>query len=115
MTYGQWKAYAFIRSVNGKKKADEYKHYIRKKYRAKNYKVDINDGWRIVSYTEDGLLKKKFFPYFFTLEEWEEFKNNEWRYINSQYDCTGQLFTFNLDRYTTKNGTWVYHTLLIDI
>lgn len=114
MTRNHWEIYAIIRKTSGKEAAEKYRHEIRAKQ--SKYKVEepINH-WKVCFSDYDGYTKKAFFPYYFNVEQWEEFCENEWINVYSPYDCTGQWFSRDLTRYETKNGTWIYHTLALDI
>lgn len=107
-----WKLYYLLKQ-HDIKAAKKYKSEMKIK---RNLSAAPHDAWKIVFYTEYGFTKKRFFPFFFTDEEWSEFVEcEELPPITSMYDCTGLPFTFSIDRYTTKHGTWVYHTIDYDI
>lgn len=107
----QWELYAILRKYD-RTAAEDYKRKIRQKT---TYTIETENPWKVVFADYDSILKKRFFPYFFTEEEWEEFMEDTWVNIYSPYDCTGQLFTRGLERYTTNNGTWVYHSMSFDV
>ena len=119
MTYTDWKVYAIYRELEGKEMAEAFRHRMNAKHRERgtgNCDVEpcwvIIDGWR----AEESCLQKRFFPWHFTDEEWEQFCEDEWIHIPySQYDCTGRTFTQWMERYRVPGGTWVYRRIGLDI
>ena len=111
MTFEDWKVYAIYRQFD-RKKADTWKSEMKKK---RKLSAHCENEWQTVFSDDYGFTKKRFFPYFFTTEEWEEFCDCEWINIYSPYDCTGMVFSRDLTQHRTKNGTWVYHSLSLDI
>lgn len=69
---------------------------------------------------DDSYYTKEFFDEKFTDEEKEEFINDQWRHINSPYDCTGMTFTQRIVICNFKEPnsfgalSVVYHFLGID-
>ena len=68
----------------------------------------------------ESFYTKEFFEYPFTDEEKEKFINDQWRHINSPYDCTGMAFTQRIVICNFKEPnsfgalSVVYHFLGID-
>ncbi len=110
MNRGMWTLYAIMR-----------KHYPEqaKILKAKSLRIVCvpcdNGGWKTAFYGDESITYKRFFPFYFTEEEKEEFIDDHWRRIYSLYDCTGQWFTRSIDFFKTKNGTWVYHFMGLDV
>ncbi len=65
----------------------------------------------------DSTTWKKFFPNeFFTKEEQKEIMDEMWIHaLPSQYDCTGQEFTWAIYFFKVPNGTWIYHRKGYDV
>lgn len=116
MTRDNWLVYAIFREIDGKAKAETYRH----KVNAKNAELGINgDGekspWTLVKYDEDGgYIEKRFLPYHLTAEEQEDWYDSIEIRINSPWDCTGQRFTAWISFHEIPGGTWVYHCTGID-
>ena len=116
MTRSNWEAYAIIRAVSGKEKAEEYRH----KRNLKNREYcpghqPHEDEWIGVQADDDSYVLKRFFPFHFSEEDKQLFADENWRYVNSLYDCTGLPFTRDIQFHEIPTGTWVYHFISIDI
>lgn len=67
--------------------------------------------------TYDEGWTKYFYPdEHWTEEEKSDFTESNWIHMRpSQYDCTGQLFTWNISIFDVPNGTVVYHQYALDV
>lgn len=114
MTRDNWLVYAIFREIDGKERAEQYRHKInatRAKYRTK----DESSPWALIKYDEDGgYIEKRFLPYHLTAEEREEWYDSIEIRINSPWDCTGQRFTAWISFHEIPGGTWIYHCTGID-
>lgn len=118
MTYGEWKAYANLRSLFGKQTAEDYRHIRNAQHRKRgtgNY--PRQSDWVTVNWEVDGdgCIQKRFLPYHLTEEQKQIFADDNWLYVYSMYDCTGQRFTRDISFHEIPTGTWVYHFIGIDI
>ena len=119
MTYTDWQTYALFRELGGKAKAEAFRHRKNAQHRERgtgNWPLQedwvLINGWR----AEDSFLQKRFFPWHFTDEEWEQYVDAEWIHIPySAYDCTGRPFTQWMERYRVPGGTWVYRRIGLDV
>ena len=117
MTRDNWLVYAIFREIDGKAKAETYRH----KVNAKNAEYGINgDGkenpWSIVKGDFDGYIAKRFLPYHVGKAEAEEIVGETWiEPTYSAYDCTGRPFSVSMDFYDVPSGTWVYHYVGYDV
>ena len=111
MTRDNWLVYAIFREIDGKAKAETYRH----KVNAKNAEYGINgDGeknpWSTVKGDFDGYIEKRFIPYHVSKTEAEEIAGETWiEPTYSAYDCTGRPFSASIDFYDVPGGTWIYH------
>lgn len=71
--------------------------------------------WRTVFQSEDGWTEKCFVPYHFSEETWREFEEDHWIYVSSLYDCTGRVFTVDIEHFNVPGGTWIYHHKALDV
>jgi hypothetical protein len=110
MDRAKWTLYAIMRSKYPEKAKSMKAAYLRTAYIPTD-----NNGWKTAFYGDESITYKRFFPFYFTEEEKEEFTEDHWRRIYSPYDCTGQWFTRSIDFFKTNNGTWVYHFMGLDI
>ena len=114
LTRDEWMVYSIFREIEGKAKAEEYRHKVnatRAKYRTQ----DESSPWTMVKYDEDGgYIEKRFLPYHLTTEEREEWYDSIAIRINLPWDCTGQRFTAWISFHEIPGGTWVYHCTGID-
>ena len=62
----------------------------------------------------DYWVEKIVYPYEFTMEEVEEYTEENWLYIYSAYDCTGRTFTRDIKCFPVNGKTIVYHFKAID-
>ena len=117
MTRDNWLVYAIFREIDGKAKAEIYRH----KVNAKNAELGINgdgekSGWSIVKGDFDGYIEKRFIPCHVSKAEAEEIVGKTWiEPTYSAYDCTGRPFSVSMDFYAVPGGTWVYHHVGYDV
>lgn len=73
------------------KMAEPFKRKIREKLKRYNNRKTEDE----IHYSEDGesCWYKRYYNTPFTEEEKQEFIEDNWKYINSPYDCTGHWFT----------------------
>ena len=98
----------------------EYRRWL-KEY-DKKYLYHLSDG---TGYGEiiasggdyDGGWYKVFFPGdYFTEEDKKEFIEDNWRYAKpSQYDCTGQIFTWSIKVFNVPSGVVAYIQEAMDV
>lgn len=62
----------------------------------------------------DSWIEKTVYSYEFTMEEIEEYVENNWMHIYSAYDCTGRTFTQDIRCFPICGKTIVYHFKGID-
>lgn len=111
-----------------KRKLDEIIIAHKKEYRRwlkeydKKYLYHLSDG---TGYGEivaggghyDSWWYKVFFPGdYFTEEDKKEFIEDNWRYAKpSQYDCTGQIFTWSIKVFNVPSGVVAYIQEAMDV
>ena len=111
MTKSNWEVYAIFREIDGKAKAEIYRH----KVNARNAGLGISGNgkespWSLVKGNFDGYLEKRFVPYHVSKAEAEEIVGETWiEPTDSAYECTGRPFSISMDFYNVSGGTWIYH------
>lgn len=119
MTWSDWRAYAVLRNHIGKQQAEDFRHTRNRHHRdhgTGNY--PRQSDWITVNWdvAEDGYTQKRFLPYHLSDAGKLAFENAHWISIGSPYyDCTGLPFTRRITFHEIPAGTWVYHSVGIDI
>ena len=116
LTYTDWKCYGILRSVKGKRSAEDYRHMMNAMHRERGTGNWPLQEWGFV-FNDDGYgyIKKVLIPRRLTEVEKQELADDNWMTVYSPWDCTGQRFTRDIRFYHVPQGTWFYHFIGIDI
>ena len=80
-------------------------------HKSRSYEV-VNWGWSDDYWS--GWEKRLYPGAHWSEAEKQDFIDSEWEYINSPYDCTGQMFTCGIDVFNVPAGVVVYIFSAID-
>jgi len=118
LTREDWEVYGILRSVRGKKYAENWRHSRNKKNADYGIGLPRKDHeWRLVKeYGIDGYLIKRFVSGHMTAAEKARFEEDNWVHAPATaYDCTGKPFTSWISFHEVPEGTWVYHMISFDV
>lgn len=118
MTQNDWTVYGLLRATISKAAAEKYRHDLNAKYAKYGIRTPSNiSEWTLVrDYGMDGMLLKQFIPREMSAKDRECFEESHWIEIPfSPYDCTGRFFSNWMSFFTVPGGTWVYHSIGIDV
>lgn len=116
LTRDQWIVYACIRTEVGKNTANEYKRNCKIKNAKYGINIEKKNPWNLAFSDYDSMTYKRFFPGNMSEEDKKELVEEiSIDCINSQYDCTGCVFTTAIDFYNVPGGVWVYHCMALDV
>ena len=109
MTRTDYKIYLLLKKFS-MEKAHDFLIEKRKKDReaiVRNSKVIHEDDYCY-------WIEKTIYPFEFTMEDMENYMENNWLSIHSLYDCTGETFTRDIKFFIMQGKTIVYHFKAID-
>lgn len=112
MTRQDYEIYLLFKEFNAEKAHD----FLVKCRKRDRLSAPAPRNYTIVCYADsyDAWIEKTVYPYEFTMEEVEEYTEENWIYIYSMYDCTGRTFTRDIRCFPICGKTIVYHFKAID-
>ena len=113
MTKRDYEIYLLYKEFN-EEKAHDFLVKCRKRDRMNS---SNKQNYTIICYNDDcygSWIEKTIYPYEFTMEEIEEYVEENWTSIYSAYDCTGKTFTRDIRCFPVNGKTIVYHFKAID-